>query len=42
MPLTFDATFMAFRLLSPVPHTLFQALLYLRLRRVVPFPSRMP
>jgi hypothetical protein len=28
---------MAFRLLSPVPHTLFQTLLYLRLRRVIPF-----
>jgi hypothetical protein len=37
MPLTFDATFMAFRLLSPLPHTLFQVLLYLRLRRLVPF-----
>jgi hypothetical protein len=37
MPLTFDATFMVFRLLSPVPHTLFQVLLYLRLRRLVPF-----
>jgi hypothetical protein len=37
MPLTFDATFMAFRLLSPVPHTVFQTLLYLRLRRLVPF-----
>jgi hypothetical protein len=37
MPLTFDAKFMAYRLLSPVPHTLFVALLYLRLRRLVPF-----
>jgi membrane protease YdiL (CAAX protease family) len=36
MPLTFDATFMAFRLLSSVPNTVFQTLLYLRLRRLVP------
>jgi membrane protease YdiL (CAAX protease family) len=37
MPLTFDARFMAFRLVSPVPATLFATLLYLRLRRLVPF-----
>ena len=37
MPLTFDAKFMAFRLLSPVPFSLFETLLYLRLRRLVPF-----
>jgi hypothetical protein len=37
MPLTFDAKFMAFRLLSSVPHSVFQTLLYLRLRRLVPF-----
>jgi membrane protease YdiL (CAAX protease family) len=36
MPLTFDATFMTFRLLSPVPFSVFVALLYLRLRRLVP------
>ena len=36
MPLTFDAKFMVFRLLSSVPNTVFQALLYLRLRRLVP------
>ena len=36
MPLTFDARFMAFRLLSSVPNTVFQTLLYLRLRRLVP------
>ena len=36
MPLTFDARFMAFRLLASVPNTIFQALLYLRLRRLVP------
>jgi hypothetical protein len=37
MPLTFDAKFMAFRLLSSVPNTVFQVLLYLRLRRLLPF-----
>ena len=36
MPLTFDPKFMAFRLLSAVPNTVLQAILYLRLRRVVP------
>ncbi|HEY7465391.1 MAG TPA: CPBP family glutamic-type intramembrane protease, partial [Dehalococcoidia bacterium] len=36
MPLTFDAEFMVFRLLSPVPNTVFSTLLYLRLRRVLP------
>jgi hypothetical protein len=36
MPLTFDARFMAFRLLSSVPHSVFATLVYLRLRRVVP------
>jgi hypothetical protein len=36
MPLTFDEKFMVFRMLSPVPHTLFELLLYLRLRRLVP------
>jgi membrane protease YdiL (CAAX protease family) len=37
MPLTFDPKFMAFRLLSPIPFSVFQTLLYLRLRRVIPF-----
>jgi membrane protease YdiL (CAAX protease family) len=37
MPLTFDAKFMAYRALAPVPFSVFQTLLYLRLRRVVPF-----
>lgn len=37
MPLTFDAHFMAFRLLSSVPNTVFQTLLYLRFRRLLPF-----
>jgi membrane protease YdiL (CAAX protease family) len=36
MPLTFDARFMAFRLLSPVPESIFVTWLYLRLRRVLP------
>jgi hypothetical protein len=36
MPLTFDARFMAFRLLSSVPHSHFVTVLYLRLRRLVP------
>jgi hypothetical protein len=37
MPLTFDAKFMAFRLLASVPNTVFQTLFYLRLRRLLPF-----
>lgn len=37
MPLTFDPRFMAFRFLSSVPDTLFLALLYLRVRRLLPF-----
>lgn len=36
MPLTFDAKFMAFRLLSPVPFSVFGTLLYRRLCRLVP------
>jgi hypothetical protein len=36
MPLTFDAKFMAFRLLSSIPNSVFQTLLYLRLRRLLP------
>jgi len=36
MPLTFDARFMAFRLLSPLPQSVFIILLYLRLRRLIP------
>jgi membrane protease YdiL (CAAX protease family) len=36
MPLTFDEKFMLFRLLSPVPFTVFVTLLYLRLRRLIP------
>jgi len=37
MPLTFDPKFMVFRLLSPMPFSVFVTLLYLRVRRVVPF-----
>ena len=37
MPLTFDARFMAFRLLSSVPFSVFVTHLYLRLRRLIPF-----
>lgn len=37
MPLIFDTQYVTFRLLSPVPYSLFQALLYLRLRRLIPF-----
>lgn len=36
MPLTFDPRFMAFRLLASVPFSVFETLLYLRLRRLVP------
>lgn len=36
MPLTFDGKFMAFRLLASVPFSIFETLLYLRLRRLVP------
>lgn len=36
MPLTLDTEFMTFRLLAAVPNTLFQTLVYLRLRRLVP------
>jgi membrane protease YdiL (CAAX protease family) len=36
MPLTFDAKFMAFRLLSAVPFSVFATLWYLGRRRLVP------
>jgi membrane protease YdiL (CAAX protease family) len=39
MPLTFDPKFMAFRLLSPLPFSVFVTLLYLRLRRLVPLAT---
>jgi CAAX prenyl protease-like protein len=37
MPLTFDTKFMAFRLLASIPFSIFETVLYLRLRRVIPF-----
>jgi uncharacterized protein len=36
MPLTFDPRFMAFRMVSPVPFSVFATLAYLRLRRLLP------
>jgi membrane protease YdiL (CAAX protease family) len=36
MPLTFDGKFMAFRLLSPIPYSIFLTLFYLRFRRLIP------
>jgi membrane protease YdiL (CAAX protease family) len=36
MPLTFDPKFMVFRLLSPIPESIFVTVLYLRLRRLIP------
>jgi len=37
MPLTFDPKFMTFRLLSSIPLSLFFTIMYLRLRRLIPF-----
>jgi hypothetical protein len=37
MPVTFDPRFWAYRLLAPVPFAVFAILLYLRLRRLIPF-----
>jgi membrane protease YdiL (CAAX protease family) len=37
MPLTFDPKFMTVRALSPLPFSVFQTLLYVRLRRLIPF-----
>lgn len=39
MPLTFDPAFMLYRGLAPLPFSIFQALLYLRLRRIVPLAT---
>lgn len=36
MPLNFDPEYMAFRLLSPVPNSVFATLFYLRFRRLLP------
>ena len=35
--LTFDPKFMAVRALSPLPFSVFQTVLYLRFRRLIPF-----
>jgi hypothetical protein len=37
MPLTFDPKFIVYRLFSPLPYSVFQTLLYLRVRRIIPF-----
>jgi hypothetical protein len=37
MPLLFDDKYIIFRLFSPLPYSVFQTLLYLRLRRLIPF-----
>jgi hypothetical protein len=39
MPLTFKPDFMLYRALAPVPFSIFQALLYLRIRRIVPLAT---
>lgn len=39
MPLTFDARFILYRLLSPIPFSIFITLVYLRLRRIVPLAT---
>lgn len=36
MPLTFDGKFMTFRLMASIPFSIFETLLYLRLRRLIP------
>jgi membrane protease YdiL (CAAX protease family) len=37
MPLTFDPKFMVVRALSPLPFSVFQTIVYLRVRRLIPF-----
>ncbi len=37
MPITFDVDYMLFRALSPIPFSIFAVLLYLRVRRLMPF-----
>ena len=39
MPMTLDRDFMLYRALSPIPFSTFQALLYLRFRRILPFAT---
>ncbi|HET9982762.1 MAG TPA: CPBP family intramembrane glutamic endopeptidase [Longimicrobiales bacterium] len=36
-PLTFDPDFMLYRFLAPIPHSVFDTVLYLRVRRLLPF-----
>lgn len=36
MPMTFDADFMTYRFLASIPNSVFQTLLYLRIRRLLP------
>ena len=37
MPLTVDPRFIVFRLFSPLPFSVFQTLVFVRLRRLIPF-----
>lgn len=39
MPLTFKPDFMLYRALAPLPFSTFQAVLYLRVRRILPFAT---
>ena len=39
MPLTFDADFMVYRLLSPIAFSTFVTLVYLRVRRILPLAT---
>jgi hypothetical protein len=39
LPLTFDPNFMLYRLLSPIAHSTFITLVYLRVRRIVPLAT---
>jgi hypothetical protein len=39
MPLTFDRDFIIYRLISPIPHSLFVTLVYLRIRRIMPLAT---
>lgn len=39
MPLTFDPDFMLYRTMSPIPHSLFVILVYLRIRRILPLAT---
>jgi hypothetical protein len=37
MPVTFDGRYMLYRMLAPIPFSIFVILAYLRVRRLVPF-----